>query len=299
VAFFTVIIPTFNRRVTLLETIRSVQVQTFRDFDCWIIDDASTDGSWDLLQSLALDSRFHLERNATNRKQHYSRNRVIERSQSPWITFLDSDDLWLPTRLERFVEAIHAHPEVRFLFSNGSWLREGKIIGQFFDEKRSIPTGVVPGYYAVGATHLPYVTTNVAIDRRCFETVGLYREDMEILEDTELYARMLAAGAPVGVIHEKLSLYRLHAGQITRRYRTQFEESLIALRSAETPAAIYKKRREELLRDTTLFFLKAAAPSDARQLLKEQHARLRYPGLWLLTWIPATLIRLVRTVISQ
>ena len=95
----------------------------------------------------------------------FCRNYAIENSKGEWITYLDTDDFWLPERLQRFKSAIERRPEVGFWFSNGYTYRFGRILETVFDPNGNIPEGKIPGHYAVGSEFLPYITTNIAIRR--------------------------------------------------------------------------------------------------------------------------------------
>ena len=175
----------------------SVLAQTEKDFECFIVDDGSTDDTGRVLGALPKDSRLKLLRMEKNGGQHACRNRAIKLSQGRFVTFLDSDDLYLPGRLAAFRRAAEERPAAGFWFSNAYVHRFGRVQGTLFDPARSIPQGKVPGWYAVGDKFLPYVTTNVAIRREAFDKHGVFREDLRILEDTELYARMLGGGLEV------------------------------------------------------------------------------------------------------
>ena len=93
-----VIIPTYNRASVLQRAIRSVFVQTFRDFELIVVDDGSSDSTTDLLES------FDGKLKAVVQKNHgvsAARNLGIKRSTGALLAFLDSDDEWLPEKLAR------------------------------------------------------------------------------------------------------------------------------------------------------------------------------------------------------
>jgi hypothetical protein len=173
----------------------------------------------------------------------------------------------LTGRLEAFRRAAEARPAAGFWFSNGYLRRFGRVISRLFDPGRAIPQGRVPGWYAVGDKFLPYVTTNVAIRREAFARHGFFREDMRILEDTELYARMLSEGLEVGAIPDPLSVRTMHEAQITRDYETTFREAVMALDAGRPKAAEREQRWRELVLETATYFLKEGRPDKTRQFL--------------------------------
>jgi glycosyltransferase involved in cell wall biosynthesis len=285
--FFTVILPTFNRAAMAREAIRSVLWQTFEDFELRVVDDGSTDDTPALEAEFASDKRVVWTRAPKNQGQHRCRNLALRAAQGRYVTFLDSDDWYLPERLEAFKRLIEERPAAGFFFSNAYVLREGRVTGRLFDPARPIPQGRVPGWYAVGEEHLPYVTTNLVIRRQAFEQVGYYREDMKILEDTELYARMLGSGLEVASSPECLAVRRLHEGQITRDYEVDYRESLEAFRAggaSEEQAQAYGRR---LAAELAVYFLKDLQPARAREFFDRAGRR---PAAYWATYVPVPLL---------
>jgi len=147
----------------------------------------------------------------------------------------------------------------------------------------------------MGAEYLPYLTTNVAIRREAFEEFGHYREDRSILEDTELYAKMLAGGLEVGVIRRSLAVRRLHAAQITTDFEKDFEEAVLALEAGQPAAETAALRRRELAVEVAGYLLKSLRPAKARELLsRELGAAAKKERLYWFTFAPAGLLGLLK-----
>ncbi|MCX5797021.1 MAG: glycosyltransferase family A protein [Elusimicrobia bacterium] len=286
--FFSVVVPTYNVARMCAAAVLSVLAQSEGDFELFVVDDGSTDETPRLLSRLPGDPRLHLVRMERNSGQHACRNRAIRMARGRFVTFLDSDDLYLPGRLEAFRRAAEARPAAGFWFSNAYLRRFGRVISRLFDPGRAIPQGRVPGWYAVGDKFLPYVTTNVAVRREAFTRHGLFREDMRILEDTELYARMLAGGLEVGAIPEPLSVRTMHEAQITRDHETTFREAVMALEAGGPGPAERELRWRELVLETSTYFLKEGRPDQARQFLTRQLGeQARGLTLYRLSFVPA------------
>ncbi|MDH5465779.1 MAG: glycosyltransferase, partial [Thiovulaceae bacterium] len=117
-----IIIPTFNRLELLKRAIASAQDQTYKDYELIIIDDASTDGTKEYLQTLP-HKIITLKR---NEGVSASRNAGIKASIGRFIAFLDSDDSWDSQKLEHQVAYHLANSEVRFSFGSERWVRLGK-----------------------------------------------------------------------------------------------------------------------------------------------------------------------------
>lgn len=97
--FFTVILPTFNRLPMLQEAIKSVQQQSFQDYELIVVDDGSTDGTADYL--LTLSKKVNVISTA-NAGPGAARNAALVQAKGTWIAFLDSDDAWFPWTLSTY-----------------------------------------------------------------------------------------------------------------------------------------------------------------------------------------------------
>ncbi len=106
----TVIIPAYNAEATLAKAIRSAQAQTERNIEIIVIDDCSPDGTFAVAQSFEKqDSRVHAFRLPENRGKSCAMNFARAKAKGEWIAFLDSDDWYAPTRLERLINAAEKH----------------------------------------------------------------------------------------------------------------------------------------------------------------------------------------------
>jgi glycosyltransferase involved in cell wall biosynthesis len=108
--FISVVIPTFNRALQVQAALKSVLAQTYREFEAIVVDDGSTDGTGEAIQKLispqgngAKQIRYFLQ---PNQGQSAARNKGTDEARGEWVAFLDSDDVWLPEKLEWQVRAI-------------------------------------------------------------------------------------------------------------------------------------------------------------------------------------------------
>lgn len=110
-----VILPTFNRAKVLARAVQSVIEQTFTDWELVVVDDGSTDNTYRLISAF-MDKRHSIRyMKHTNRKAALSRNAGIQASFGRYITFLDSDDFYLPEHLESRFLYLEKHPETDLL----------------------------------------------------------------------------------------------------------------------------------------------------------------------------------------
>ena len=106
-----IITPSYNTAGFIAETIRSVQSQTYPNWEMIIIDDCSSDNTDEVVKPfLADDKRIKYLKNERNSGAAISRNKALRMAQGKWVAFLDSDDLWLPEKLER---------QLKFMVENG------------------------------------------------------------------------------------------------------------------------------------------------------------------------------------
>ena len=106
-----IITPNWNCAKYICETIKSVQAQTYQNWEMIIVDDCSTDNSEEAVKPfLELDKRIRFLKNGKNSGAAVSRNYALREAKGRWIAFLDSDDLWLPEKLEK---------QLKFMVENG------------------------------------------------------------------------------------------------------------------------------------------------------------------------------------
>ncbi|MEM7714190.1 MAG: glycosyltransferase family A protein [Cyanobacteria bacterium P01_A01_bin.68] len=204
-----IIIPAYNAMSYLPETLESVFGQTFTDFEILIINDGSSD---DIVEwaSQITDSRVKLISQA-NQGVSTARNTGIRKSQGEYIAFLDADDLWEATKLEKQVICLDNNPTVGLVYT---WTA---FIDQF-----SKPTGVSIVSHAEGNVWEEIVVRDMIstgsctmIRAECFDKVGLFDSDLWIGEDRDMWIR-IAACYLFAVIKEPLTLYRRHHQNTTK-----------------------------------------------------------------------------------
>ncbi len=258
--------PTRGRASMLRSAFKSLQWQTFGDFEVIAMDDGSTDDTPKVFEEFSGDKRFRFHKFPPTGVAK-CRNFALTQAKGQWIDFLDDDDLWLPERLEKFHKAAAAAPSRAFWFSNAYIWRFDRIVGRFFDPAREIPEGKVPGWYAIGEDRLPYVTTNMSIRADAVEKVGKFHEDSPILADTDMVVRVLAAGYETGVLREALAVRRLHDAQVTRDHTKAFRESAVPLASAKLPPEEEAALRRRYAHDAATYLIKDLEPGKARAFL--------------------------------
>lgn len=208
-----VIIPTYNRAALLIEALNSVLAQTLQDFEILIVDDGSTDDTQVRLVSYLTDSRIRSIRQ-DNGGPAKARNRGIEESRGEFIALLDSDDLWLPEKLDKQVAFLRAHPEIGLVYTDVIWIEaDGSVANpQPIKAKRRFPT-----YYEdLMFENVIYGSDSAVIVRAAIlKEQALYDIELPTLEDQDLWLR-LSACTEFHFLEEPLVNLRVHASNLQR-----------------------------------------------------------------------------------
>lgn len=97
-----IVIPSYNSEKYIAKTLESVLAQTYRDFEVLVMNDCSQDQTAEIVEAYAMrDSRLHLVNLSGNKGVSHARNKGVQMASGEWISFLDSDDLWEPEKLEK------------------------------------------------------------------------------------------------------------------------------------------------------------------------------------------------------
>lgn len=202
-----VIIPTYNRSNYVQQAVESVLNQTYNDYEILVIDDGSTDDTKRLLEKYADRIKYVYQ---TNQKVGAARNNGIRHAQGKYIAFLDSDDLWLPQKLERDVAYFEANPQVGLVYSNVIYFSDEG--ANLYTRRMKSPSGDVLEKIIIDNF---VVTSTVVVKRECLDRVGLFNEDLDLAssEDWEMWVRV-ASQYPLGYISEASTKSRIHHSKL-------------------------------------------------------------------------------------
>jgi glycosyltransferase involved in cell wall biosynthesis len=190
-----VIIPTYNRRAMLLEAIDSVFAQTTEAFELIVIDDGSTDSTAQHLKRLGRTIR--IER-VEHRGPAAARNRGVELAQAPLIAFLDSDDLWAPTKLERQLAFMRANPDCAISQTDEIWIRNGRRVNPGMRHRKRA------GDIFIDSLRTCLISMSATMMRTdLFRLLGGFDEIMMAAEDYDLWLRILI-DHEAGLLNEPL-----------------------------------------------------------------------------------------------
>jgi glycosyltransferase involved in cell wall biosynthesis len=206
-----VIIPTYNRAAAVKEAVASVLAQTCRDFELLVVDDGSTDGTPAALARFGGEIR--VLRSHRRRGVSAARNAGIAAAQGEWLAFLDSDDLWLPEKLERQMAFMEAHPQLLLSQTEETWVRRGLKVNPPRSHRKE------GGRIFLRSLERCLVSPSAAVlHRRLLEDHGGFDEELPAAEDYDLWLR-LSWRHDVGLLPEPLIIKRGgHADQLSRQW---------------------------------------------------------------------------------
>ena len=202
-----VIIATYNQAQYVSEAIRSVLGQTYSEFELIVVDDGSTDETPLILAGIQ-DPRMRVIWQP-NAGLSAARNTGLRESSAPLVSFLDSDDYFLPDKLEVLSGFLEDHSDI------------GLVAGRarYFDRiGNTIPgPGIVPTQLSLPNLLFrnPICVSGILMKRIWLERVGVFDETLRACEDWDLWLRLLARGCQMAAVEHYVVAYRIHPGQMT------------------------------------------------------------------------------------
>lgn len=194
---FSVIIPTYNRARLISKAIESVLCQTYDDFELIIVDDGSQDNTKEVIEKIKDDRLVYIYK--SNGGQNSALNVGIRASRGEIISFLDSDDTWVSTKLERVLCKFNEDKEIKCVYhSAGKRTKEGVI---------ALNSDYLEGYIYREVLMQEFMSTQISLSckKECFDKIGLYDESFRCFQDDDI-CFLLAKNFKIGLIKEVLSI---------------------------------------------------------------------------------------------
>ncbi len=244
-----VIIPTYNRKHTIGRAIFSVLRQTHSVFELIVVDDGSDDGSGEWIRKEYPEIQYIFQPNAGVSS---ARNKGIELAKGSWIAFLDSDDEWLPKKIEYQIKSIQRNPDYYFCHTNEIWIRNGIRVNQKKKHKK------YGGYIFDKCLDICRVSpSSTLVHKKIFRTIGLFDESLKVCEDYDLWLRIFAKYKALFLNQLLIKKYGGHLGQLSKvdggieRYRIQSLEKI--LRSNMLKQSQFNNAKEMLIRKLNIY----------------------------------------------
>jgi teichuronic acid biosynthesis glycosyltransferase TuaG len=203
-----IITPSWNVERLIGETIASVQAQTFGDWELLIADDCSTDNTATVIDGFAAkDLRIKLIRQPRNGGPALARQAAIEQAQGRFIAFLDSDDLWLPLKLERQLAFAHDHRAALSFTAFRRINEDGSVTGRLITMPASLT-------YEQLLKNTSIATLTALVDRDIAGNIAMKNEPYD---DFCLWLSILKPGHVAYGLNEDLARYRVRGVSVSSR----------------------------------------------------------------------------------
>ena len=206
-----VIIPSLNRISYLPRAINSILIQTYPVDEVILVDNGSNDGTVNFIRKNYKNIKIlHESRKGVS----HARNTGIKYSQNDWIAFLDSDDEWLPRKIEEQVRVLEeSKSRLQFIHTNELWFENNLFKNK---KKKHKKRG---GYIFEECLEICKISpSSVIIKKKLFEKYGLFDEKFKVCEDYDLWLR-LTSNIEIGYLEKPLiKKYGGHKGQLSKKY---------------------------------------------------------------------------------
>ncbi|OGR69975.1 MAG: hypothetical protein A2089_11520 [Elusimicrobia bacterium GWD2_63_28] len=218
-----VVMPSYNHASFIGRAVESVLGQTCADLELIVIDNHSTDGTDGVLAAIQ-DPRLRVIKISNGGIIAASRNLGVKSASGRYIAFIDSDDIWLPEKLERQLEALRAAPGAVLAYCRFRTLTGDERSAEALPPLRVCTSGQI--FNQIYLKHF-VACSGVLAEKRALDEAGGFSEEVGLvaIEDTDLWLRLSAKGGGVLSSEAPLFLYRVHPGNASggawRRFRRE------------------------------------------------------------------------------
>jgi glycosyltransferase involved in cell wall biosynthesis len=187
--FFSVIIPLYNKEKFVENAVNSILKQTFSDFEIIIVEDCSTDKSWDVVSKIASD-KIKIVQHEKNKGLSASRNSGIKIANANYLTFLDADDVWKPNYLAKIHALIQQFPEAKLLATNYEELYPNNVVVLPKNNSSNIEKdGIINDFFQTSLAQPLYCSCSLCVEKSVFVTIGYFDEKITFAEDIDFNIR--------------------------------------------------------------------------------------------------------------
>ncbi len=221
-----VIMPTYNYARFIGEAIDSVLNQTYKNLELIIIDNYSKDNTEKIVASYK-DDRIKYLKFKNYGVIAASRNYGIKHSRGEYIAFLDSDDMWLPEKLEKQIKIFQVSNEVAMLYTRLKTIEEGIISNKIFPENGKYKSGNM--FKSIYLRNL-IACSSVMVKRNILDQVGLFNTDPNLIaiEDADLWLRIALKKYNIKCTDDlPLLIYRIHSQSVSQGFTQRIKRSII------------------------------------------------------------------------
>ncbi len=304
-----VIIPLYNGESYIARSIQSVLDQIYQDFEIVVVDDGSTDGGAEVVRSFN-DERIRLVQQE-NAGVAAARNRGIREAKGQWIAFLDADDEWKPEKLDRQMDCLEKHPDVKWagcFYEIWKKSRQERVF-QGLNPRYYSRENVVQDVFLLRKNSIPISTIGIIIKKEELEKAGVFDETLKVGEDRELWIRIGVFCPEICFLAEPLAIYHqensssltglsvskdlLNISHIIKKYEALF--SFLAPSRKQTVEKIIS----DMIYDYAKANISFGKNKKAREIILSNKKYIFSHKIYLLyfmTWIPGFLKKRVQSI---
>lgn len=234
-----VIIPTYNDELYISDAVNSVLEQTYKNIEIIIIDDGSTDKTKDIINTYNNKHINYLFQE--NKGAASARNIGLKKATGKYITFLDADDLWLKTKIEKQIKILKKFNYYSFVYTDAIFVDKYKNMIYNYPRKIKIMSGnilfnFIKDYFLLLPT--------IMLRSKCISKVGLFDENLKVGEDFDFLLRLTKFYKGYG-INKKLYIRRVHEKSLSRQdYKNDSVNDIKILKNfINKNPVLYKKNK--------------------------------------------------------
>lgn len=273
--FVSIIVPTFNRSMLLKRALDSIYKQSYSDYEIIVVDDGSTDETAQMISELYPDVNYIYQ---SNSGVSASRNKGLDNAKGEWLAFLDSDDEWLPEKLEKQIDELKSKSDYKVCHTEEVWVRNGVRVNQMKKHKKS------GGW--IFRQCLPICAmspSSIVINRSVFDDIGEFDITLPACEDYDLWLRITVKYPVLFIEQPQIIKYGGHEDQLSKKYWGMDKFRIKALQKILSEECLTVENRQEaiamLLKKCTIFqqgALKRGKVEEAQyyQQLTEQYSTI-------------------------
>jgi glycosyltransferase involved in cell wall biosynthesis len=210
-----VIIPAYQCAAVLEDAVASVRRQTWQDFEVIVVDDGSADDTWEAILRMAQAWPRLIPIRAAHAGLAAARNRGVREAKGQWIALLDADDVWLPTKLQRCMEFLAAHPDLSIVYTPMTPMAPDMTPLEGHNKPCHAGWLTEKLFYSI-FVHDPAVVFH----RRVLETCGGFDESLPVCVGHEFWLRV-STRFEFGLIDEPLARRRVSGQSTTKSNRAR------------------------------------------------------------------------------
>lgn len=219
-----IVVTCYNYGPYLREALDSVVRQTWTDYEVIIVDDGSTDETPAVAAVYA--EQFHMMYvRQENMGQAAAKNIGIQRASSPWIAFLDADDVWLPRKLELQLSAAGTDSEIGVVYTDRMWVSPSSVSLEMVESRRLVSGNILPNLFEDNIVCF----SSSLVRRECFMRHGLMDRGLRLGIDFDLWLR-IAREYRFVCVPQQLVRYRTGHANLSQFKRERYETALFIMR---------------------------------------------------------------------